>query len=99
MKKSPVSPQPWKPAGYELADAAAIQALMRGDASAEQQRRAMKWIIEKAAGTYDQSFYPGGDDGRRNTDFAEGRRFVGNSIVKLSKVNVSSLRRKESENS
>jgi hypothetical protein len=88
---------PWSPAEYDLADAGAIQALIRGDASPEQQQRAVKWIIESAAGTYDQTYWPGGEEGRRNTDFAEGKRFVGNSIVKLSKLNLSSLRGKGNE--
>lgn len=86
---------PWSPVSYEAADAAAIQALLVGNATADQQKRALKWIVESACGTYDQSFYPGADEGRRNTDFAEGRRFVGNTIVKMTRVNVSSLRRKE----
>lgn len=85
--------QPWMPVPYEEADASAIQALLRGDAEPHQQKRAMKWIIETASGTYDQSFFPGAEDGRRNTDFAEGRRFVGNSIVKLSRINLSSVQR------
>jgi len=82
---------PWTPPGYDVVDVQAIQALVRGDATADQQQRALRWIIEQAAGTYDQSFWPGGEDGRRNTDFAEGRRFVGNQIVKLTKLSVSSL--------
>jgi hypothetical protein len=86
---------PWSPVPYEAIDAAAIQALLIGEATAEQQKHAIKWIVEAACGTYDQSFYPGADEGRRNTDFAEGRRFVGNTIVKMTRVNVSSLRRKE----
>jgi hypothetical protein len=82
---------PWTPAGYDVIDVQAIQALVRGDATSDQQQRALRWIVEQAAGTYDQSFWPGGEDGRRNTDFSEGRRFVGNQIVKLTKLNVSSL--------
>lgn len=89
---------PWNPVDYEPADASAIQALLAGEASPEQQRRALKWIIEAASGLYDQSFYPGGEEGRRNTDFAEGRRFVGNQVVKMTRLNVSELVRRESEN-
>jgi hypothetical protein len=86
---------PWEPAHYEAADASAIQALLRGDADEHQQQRALKWIIEVAAATYDQSFWPGGEDGKRNTDFAEGRRFVGNSVVKMLKLNVQALLKEE----
>ncbi len=80
------------PAAYELPDASAIQALQRGDATPEQQQRALKWIIENACGTYDMSYRPG-EEGRRDTDFAEGKRFVGSQIVKLLKLNLSLLRR------
>lgn len=83
----------WKPAGWDLADAGAIQALLRGDASKDQQQRALKWIVERASGAYDMSFRPG--DSSRDTDFAEGRRFVGLQIVKLMKMNLSELRRQE----
>lgn len=87
--------KPWTPVDWDLADASALQAMQRGDADADQQRRALVWIVEKAAGVYDQSYYPGGEEGRRNTDFAEGRRFVGNTIVKLLRINVSAMRRGE----
>lgn len=84
---------PWKPAAWELADAGAIQALARGDATKDQQGRALKWVIESASAAYDMSYRPG--DSSRDTDFAEGRRSVGLQIVKLLKMNLSELRRKE----
>ena len=88
----------WMFADYEDADAAAMQALMRGEADPAQQGRALKWIIESACGYYDLSFRPGGEEGRRDTDFAEGRRFVGASIVKLTKVKVSKRRTQDGPN-
>ena len=93
MSKAPL--KPWAPADYEVADAAAIQALMRGDATEEQQQRALRYVIEVVAGTYEQTYWPGGDEGRRDSDFAEGRRFVGNTLVKLTKLNLSKMRRME----
>ena len=84
---------PWRPAPWELADASAIQALARGDANKDQQTRALRWLIEAACATYDLSFRPG--DTSRETDFAEGRRFVGLQVVKLLKINLSELRRQE----
>jgi len=66
---------PWEPA-----DASALQALTRGEASPEQQRRALDWIVKVGAGTYNVSFMPGQAD---STAFAEGRRYVGLQIVKL----------------
>lgn len=89
MKKNPHLTANW-----ELADASALQALHRGDADAQAQQRALKWIIESGCATYDLSFKPG-EDGRRETDFAEGRRFVGTHIVMMLKANLSLLRRKD----
>jgi hypothetical protein len=59
----------------------ALLALQAGNASEGQQRMALKWIVEKASGYYEISFR-GGPDGARDTDFMEGRRFVGQQIVK-----------------
>lgn len=73
---------PWKPAPYEPADAAALQALAKGTATADQQKRALKWIVNTCCRTYDLSYRPG-EEGRRDTDFAEGRRAVGLQIVTL----------------
>lgn len=83
------------PPEYEVADVSALQALGRGEASPDQQKRALKWLIEKAAATYDQCYRPGSEDGRRDTDFAEGRRFVGLQAVKLLRVNIAALKRTE----
>ncbi len=78
---------PQVPPPYDVADVSAIQALSRGTANEDQQRRALKWIIERAAGTYDFSFYPG----ERETSFALGRVFVGQQVVKLTKLDLSIL--------
>lgn len=86
---------PWLPPPYDLADASAIQALARGDADGPAQKRALRWIMESACATYDMSYRPGGEDGRRDTDFAEGRRFVGGQIRKLLTLNIGVLRRTE----
>jgi len=83
---------PVRPADWEVADAAAIQALARGDASPDQQRRALDFIMYEIAGTRDLSFRLGGEDGRRATDFADGKRFVGLQIAKLRTVNLAAIR-------
>lgn len=82
---------PWKPPAFETEDAAAIQALGRGSATPAQQKRALDWLVNKACATYDLSYRPG-DDGRRDTDFAEGRRFVGLQLVKLLHLKIGMLR-------
>jgi hypothetical protein len=66
----------------------------RGDASAEQQQRALRWLIEQAAGTYEFAYYPSD----RDTAFALGRGFVGQQVVKLLKLNLMSLRRLSNAN-
>ena len=46
-------------------------------------KRALDWIIMKAAGTYDEPFVPGQSD---VTNYRLGRRSVGLAIVKLMKL-------------
>ncbi len=91
MRESLEENGPWKPFPYELADVSAIQACVAGTASAEQQKRALQWIVG-CAGTYDMSYRPG-QAGDRDTAFAEGKRFVGLQVVKMTKLNVGLLRR------
>ncbi|MBM4199753.1 MAG: hypothetical protein FJ189_00500 [Gammaproteobacteria bacterium] len=86
---------PWVPPKYEIHDVVAIQAVAGGTATPEQQQAAMRYIVDNLAGTYGMSYCPGDGDGRRDSDFAEGRRFVGLQLVKLIKLNVSLLRRKQ----
>lgn len=81
---------PWAPAPYDPADARAIQDLEQGKATPEQQKRALKWIIESVSGTYDVTYWPG-EDGERNTSFANGKRYVGLTIVKMLKLNPAEL--------
>jgi hypothetical protein len=87
-RRSKAPPQ-MAPPKWEEADVGAIQALMRGDAQAHQQQRAMKWIVEAAAMTYDQPF---SEVSERLTDFACGRMFVGQQIVKMTKLDLKNLK-------
>ena len=82
-KKS--APLPWHPAPYTEADTAAIKALIAGNANDGQQQRAINWIVYTLCGTYDLSFRPG-EDGERDTAFAEGKRFIGLQLVKQVKL-------------
>lgn len=99
IRKSPrqaaLEHAPWRPAGYEDADVAAFQALADGKATPDQQKRALRWLIERGAATYDLSYRPGGEDGARDTIFAEGRRFVGLQVVKILKLKVGQTRREQ----
>lgn len=73
----------WAPAPYDYADVIAFKALAEGKADAAQQRRALDWLIWKAAGAYDETYYPTEQGGERDSAFAQGRRFVGLQVVKL----------------
>lgn len=83
---------PYLPAEFEVADAAALQALARGQATAEQQRRALDWVMFKASDYLNEPFRPGGLDGERDTIFAIGRGFVGRQVAKLINLNLSNWR-------
>ena len=80
---------------WDIPTASAIQALIQGTAEPHQQREAMAWLINQACGTYNTSFSELGD---RETSFAEGRRFVGTQLVKLSKISTAALIGKDSQN-
>jgi hypothetical protein len=71
------------PAEYDVAVVMAIRALLTGTANDGQQKLAMDWIITKAANLYDMSYRHDKDGGARATEFHEGRRFVGNQILKM----------------
>ena len=85
---------PFQPAEWDLPDAAAVQALSRGDASPEQQKRALDYVIQKLSCTYDLSYRSGKSD---DTAFAEGKRWVGLQLVKLIHLNLGAIRGKPSD--
>jgi hypothetical protein len=85
-------PPPYLPADYDLADVAAVQAVATWTASAEQQQRAVKWIVENVCETYGLGWHPDGDHA---SSFVAGRRFVGLQIVKAVNINLSVLRKAE----
>lgn len=80
---------PYLPAEYKAKEVSAIQALARGDATPEQQKQSLEWIINELAGTYDLSYRPESD---RDTTFAEGKRYVGLQLVKMLKIVISRLK-------
>jgi len=83
-------PLPYAPIPYEDADVAAMQALQRGDATPEQQKRALEWIVKSAAGTYDLEYRPD----TRDHAFCSGKRFVGLQVVKLLHISLAALNRR-----
>lgn len=78
-KPGEAPPPPWTPPRWDPVDAHAIRAVAHGEATADQQRHAMRWIIESAAATYQDTHFP--EDADRC--FANGRRFVGLRLVAL----------------
>jgi hypothetical protein len=69
-----------------LADVYALQALERGQANAAQQQRAIAFVVYELCAVDRMSFYPGAEDGRRASDFAEGKRWVGCYLRRILKL-------------
>ena len=65
---------------FSKADVAAIKATYKGEATADQQARALNWIIKQAAGIADDPFDP---KNARVTDYNLGRRAVGLAVARL----------------
>lgn len=84
MARTPRKPRterkPWHPAPYDAEHVHALQALAKGEAGPIEQKRALDWIVNRAAMTYDEPFDP---ESSRSTDYVLGRRSVGLQIVKL----------------
>lgn len=65
------------------ADVAAIKACALGEANADQQRRAIEAIIGRVACADELSFRADDHGGTRESDFSEGKRYVGLQLRKL----------------
>ena len=78
---------PYKPVDYEPSHAFAVQALTRGECPPHLQQEFLRWLIEDVCATYDQSYRVE----PCNTAFAEGRRFCGNTVVKMQKIDATKL--------
>lgn len=91
MKRAPTDnlAERWLPFEWEQPDAHCLQALQRGEADAQQQRRALDVIVNKLAGTYEETFVPRENE---TSSYLQGRRSVGLQIVKLLKVDLAALR-------
>lgn len=85
---------PWLPLAPYKHEGAALQALDRGEATPEQQLCAMDYILYTLSDRNGMSYRPGGVEGARDSDFAEGRRFVGNQIVNILKTSLSKMKDK-----
>lgn len=83
---------PYTSPPYTLADARAIQCVFEGTANDEQQKRAMRFIITEFCGSNKMEFYSGGEEGRRDSDFAGGKRWVGLQLAALAMEPVDQLK-------
>lgn len=81
MARKAAAPLPWDLIDMSATELASIRAVSEGAADPEQQRIAYRAIIHKLCGVDRASFtILGPDEGRRASDFAEGKRWVGNTI-------------------
>jgi hypothetical protein len=77
--------RPWFPFKWHehLQAIYALKALQAGEATKDQQQVALDFLIKNLCATYDMSYMPDSD---RDTAFAEGKRWVGNQVIKLLKL-------------
>ena len=78
--------RPWHLMRLDDADIFAVQAVAQGVANEAQQQRAYDLIVRTLCETDRMTFWPGGEDGRRATDFAEGKRWVGLQLRRIEKL-------------
>lgn len=81
------------PAPYGMPEASAWKALAVGTATKDQQLLAVRWLLEGACALFDLQYRPG-EAGRRDTDFALGKRYVGLQVVKLINIDLEALRKR-----
>lgn len=79
------TPLPWQLPVLTHSEIVAIQQLEQGAADQYQQRVAWACIREKLCGAEIMSFWPG-EDGRRATDFHEGKRWVALQLRRISRL-------------
>lgn len=79
---------PWELpiAKLDPADVYAVQAFASGKANEAQQLRAWRFIREQLCRGEEMVFWPGGEDGRRATDFHAGLQFVAAFLRRVSRL-------------
>lgn len=83
----------YTPVQYEVSDVQAFQMLAQGECPPHLQKQALDFMITKVCATYDQSYFGNAND----TIFREGRRFCGNTLVKMLNISVKALRKDSDE--
>ena len=73
----------WLPKGFNLNKSYSLQALSTGTATPEQQKEALKYIVEDLCSTYGVTFDP---DNVRLDAHNQGRAYIGHAIVQITKL-------------
>lgn len=73
--------EPHHPPTYDARVVYAVRALAQATATAAQQEIVWRWLMYVTGDG--MSYRPGGAEGMRATDFAEGKRFVGEQFRKM----------------
>ena len=84
--------RPWLPERLDIDVMYALQALEKGEATPEQQKKALKWIMFDLARMEDMDYFP---DNERDTAFAAGKRHVALRIRTILRTNIGLLTQKE----
>lgn len=76
---------------FSVADIHALQQVHRGEATPEQQKRLIAWILADVARVKELGYHPTD----RDSAFASGRRFVGLKLAEFITTNLENLKKKE----
>lgn len=83
--------EPWAPPMIDLPELAALQAVARGNATADQQQRAMRFIVERICQRYEMPYCPGAN-GERDTAFALGRMCAGTILTSFLNADINNFK-------
>lgn len=81
--------RPYAPAPYEAQHVSAVQLLEKGECPPHLQQEFLRWLVNDVCRTFDQSYRVDPCD----TAFAEGRRFPGNTMLKMSQLDAGKIAR------
>lgn len=87
-ERNPNDRRPWDPVQLELHEISAVKAI------ALQHGTGFDVIVEKLCLADQMSFAPGGEEGRRATDYAEGKRAVGLLLRQIRDMKMPEARQK-----
>jgi hypothetical protein len=99
MARSPLQPLPppdrLQPVRPRVHEAAAVKALFKGDATPEQQQRAVEFILLRLCGVTQRTFDPLNPHA---TAFAEGQRDIGLQLNGIRDMDITKLKQDAKEN-